>query len=188
VFTCKTHINIVTAKIAAGATTGKLMTLNNHLLGCTHCPEEVKKCAREWRGEPDEDDQGDQPVQTSLSASAKRARSDSAPGNTQPPKQKKFTVVSAKAHTFPPSKQVEWENQLLHAFISAGWAFNSISDLEVQKLFHDFIPGAMVPTRQKLCNQILTRELGKMGGSVREVSKGALATIQCDGCSQRTER
>jgi hypothetical protein len=92
-----------------------------------------------------------------------------------------FTVVSAKAHTFPPSTQVEWENQLLHAFIFAGWAFNSISDLQVQKLFHDFIPGAMVPTHQKLCNQTLTQELGKMEGSVREVSKGALATIQCDG-------
>jgi len=50
--------------------------------------------------------------------------------------------VSAKVHTFPPSKQVEWEYQLLCAFISTGCAFNSISDPEVQKLFHDFIPGA----------------------------------------------
>jgi hypothetical protein len=62
-------------------------------------------------------------------------------------KQKKFTVVSAKAHSFNPSKQTAFEDQLLRAVISAGWSFNSIADPEVQKFFHDWIPGAKVPDR-----------------------------------------
>jgi hypothetical protein len=52
---------------------------------------------------------------------------------------------------------------------------------EVQKLFHDFIPGTSVPTHQKLSGQILTRKVGKMEGSVKEATKGAFATIQSDG-------
>jgi hypothetical protein len=96
-------------------------------------------------------------------------------------KQSKFTVVSAKAHSFPPSKQLEWESQLLRAFVSAGWAYNSISDPEVQKLFHNFVPGAVIPTRQKLSDQILARETTRIHGSHKQASKGAYATMQCDG-------
>jgi hypothetical protein len=126
--TCRMPLNRVIAKIAAGVTTEKLVTLNNHLLACSYCPEEIKRHAREWRGNTDDDDEVDQPVQTSVPATSKRTQSDSMPNNAQPSKQKKFTIVSTKAHTFPPSKQVEWENQLLRAIVFAGWAFNSISD------------------------------------------------------------
>jgi hypothetical protein len=56
-----------------------------------------------------------------------------------------------------------------------------ISDPEVQKLFHDFIPRMSVPTRQKLSTMILTHEISKIHAEVKNTSKGAYATIQCDG-------
>jgi hypothetical protein len=89
--------------------------------------------------------------------------------------------VSAKAHSFPLTKQLAWEKQLLCAFTSAGWPFNSITDPEVQKLFHDFIPGALVPTCQKLSDKVLTGELITMESSLKESVQGAYATIQQDG-------
>jgi hypothetical protein len=70
---------------------------------------------------------------------------------------------------------------MLRAFVSAGWAFNSITDPEVQKLFHDFFPGAILPTRQKLSEQVLNREVVRMQGTLKQDVKGAYATIQCDG-------
>ena len=65
--------------------------------------------------------------------------------------------------------------------MSAGWSFNSITDPEVQKLFHGFIPGAVIPTRQKLSDQILSRELVKMEGTLKQSVQGAYATLQQDG-------
>jgi hypothetical protein len=169
----------------AGFTTGKLSTLNNHLLHCDFSPEVVKARARVWKGgDEDEDEtQADQAPTTSgpPTNSAKRVRADSVQTNKRAKKQQKFTVVSAQAHSFPPSKQQQFEAQLLRAVISAGWSFNSIADPEVQKLFHDFIPGASVPTRQKLSTTILTREIDKIHANVKNTSKGAYATIQCDG-------
>jgi hypothetical protein len=35
--------------------TGKLSTLNNYLINCGFCPDEVKKRAHEWRHNSDED-------------------------------------------------------------------------------------------------------------------------------------
>jgi hypothetical protein len=151
------------------------------------CPDEVKKCAHSWKNDGKEVEEDAELAKAStsnvqLTVSSKRTRSDSADMDGRVSKQqKKFTVMSTKAHSFPPSKQVSFEEQLLHAFISAGWSFNSISDPEVQKLFRDYIPGAVVPTRQKLSNQILAWEITKIQGTQKEVSKGAYATLQCDG-------
>jgi hypothetical protein len=135
----------------------------------------------------DENDDGGAdsvPITTSVQLAQpnkKRVRADSVQSNNRVTKQQKFTVVSAKTHSFPPTRQKEFEQQLLRTIISAGWSFNSISDPEVQKLFRDFIPGASVPTRQKLSNQILTREIGEIHANMKHSSKGAYATIQCDG-------
>jgi hypothetical protein len=101
--------------------------------------------------------------------------------NNHVTKQQKFMVTSAKAHSFPPTRQKEFEQQLLRTIVSAGWSFNSISDPEVQKLFREFLPGASVPTRQKLSDQILTCEISEIHANVKHSSKGAYATIQCDG-------
>jgi len=65
--------------------------------------------------------------------------------------------------------------------VSAGWAFTSITDPEVQKLFHDYIPGARLPTHQQLSNQILNHEIVRIQGGLKESSKGQYATVQCDG-------
>jgi hypothetical protein len=171
----------------AGVTTGKLSTLNNHLVGCVFCPDEVKTRACNWKNDGKEMGEDTEAVQAStsvvsLTVSAKRSRSDSVNiDNRVGKQQKKFTVMSAKAHSFPPSKQIGFEEQLLRAFISAGWSFNSISDPEVQRLFHNYIPGAVVPTRQKLSNQILAREITKIQGTQKEASRSAYATLQCDG-------
>ena len=131
--------------------------------------------------ESDDNDVDSVPITTSVQLAQpnkKHVRADSVQSNN---KQQKFTVVSAKTHSFPPTRQKEFEQQLLRAIISAGWSFNSISDPEVQKLFREFIPGASVPTRQKLSNQILTREIGEIHANVKHSSKGAYTTIQCDG-------
>jgi hypothetical protein len=151
-------------------------------MGCKFCPEEVKQRAREYKGVSIDDDKETASPVVRVGAN-KRARSGSGvPSATKDSqKQAKFKVVSAKAHSFPPMKQVAWENQLLRAFISAGWSFNSITDPEVQKLFHDFIPGASVPTHQKLSNQILVREMTRMESSLKVSVQGAYATIQQDG-------
>lgn len=163
--------------------TRKLSTLCNHLIGCSFCPNDIKKQARDWRGLNEEEEA--ELAETSTSSqplTAKCGRSDSTKfTDKRIGKQGKFTVVSAKAHSFPPSKQLEWEAQLLHAFVSAGWAYNSISDPEVQKLFHNYVPGAVVPTRQKLSKQILDREVISIQGSHKAATQGAYATIQCDG-------
>ena len=173
-----------TARELAGFTTGKLSTLVNHLLRCDFCPESVKKKAQATKNDGDESDDGVDSVPTtttSVQPNKKRVRADSAQANNRVTKQQKFTVVSAKAHSFPPTRQKEFEQQLLRAIISAGWSFNSISDPEVQTLFREFIPSASVPTRQKLSNQILTCEIDEIHANVKHGSKGAYATIQCDG-------
>lgn len=164
--------------------TGKLSTLCNHLIGCSFCPNEIKKWAREWRGLNEEEETELAEASTSSQPlTAKCSRSDSTQfTDKRIGKQAKFTVVSARAqYSFPPSKQLEWEAQLLHAFVSAGWAYNSISDPEVQKLFHDYVPGAVVPTCQKLSKQILDHEVISIQGSHKAATQGAYATIQCDG-------
>lgn len=127
----------------------------------------MKRHAREWKGAPDEDE--DLPSSSAPNGgSNKRPRSDT-------------TGTTHERTQTNPLKQVAFEEQLLRAFVSAGWSFNSITDPEVQKLFHGFIPGAVIPTRQKLSDQILSRELVKMEGSLKQSVQGAYATLQQDG-------
>jgi hypothetical protein len=187
---CQISIDETTARALAGFTTGKLTTLNNHLLQCDFCPEAVKKCARVWKGTDEGEDGMDfEPTASeSPKQSSKRTRTNLVQTSSRTKKQKTFTVISAKAHSFPPSKQSQFEEQLLRAIISAGWSFNSISDPEVQKLFNDFIPGASVPTRQKLSTKILVREIDKIHADVKNTSKGAYATIQCDGYKDNSKK
>ena len=163
-------------------TTGKLTTLNNHLIQCTFCPDSVKTKAQAWKCPEDDsgDEAGTSASVTAMVSAKKHSRLQSTKTDSRI-KQRKFNVVSAPAHSFNPQRQVQFENQMLRAFVSAGWAFNSITDPEVQKLFHDFFPGAILPTRQKLSEQILNWEVVRMQGSLKQDIKGAYATIQCNG-------
>ncbi|KAJ8581921.1 hypothetical protein M405DRAFT_751040, partial [Rhizopogon salebrosus TDB-379] len=87
-----------------------------------------------------------------------------------------------KAVPFGPSKQEAFSQQLLRACISAGWSFNSLSDPEVLKLFHDYIPGATIPTRQAVSGKILRAEVTRVEAEIQHTfSKGAYSVLSGDG-------
>ncbi|KAG1783204.1 hypothetical protein EV702DRAFT_959937 [Suillus placidus] len=99
-----------------------------------------------------------------------------------PRKQQRFNVIAAKVIPFGPSKQEAFSQQLLQACISAGWSFNSITDSEVQKLFHDYIPGTTIPTRQALSGKILHAEVTRVEGEIKHtLCQGAYSVLSGDG-------
>ena len=154
--------------------------MQNHLLKCDYTPDKVKKKIHADKGMLDSDDEsGDQGSSCTFSSqeTGKRTSATSMPCK----KQKVFTVIAAKAAALSPSMQVDFENQLLRACISAGWSFHSIHDPEVCKLFKLIAPGAVVPDRKKLSNSILNREVVKIEGSLKAAVKGHYATLQADG-------
>ena len=174
------------AKETVKRVTGKGPVMVNHLLECDYCPDNVKKKARAFKdGKELDSDHEPDPVDVAFHMSKENGKRLSASGghagNAKKKKQASFTVVTAKAVTFSPTKQVEFENMLLRASISAGWSFNSLNDPEVRKLFAAFIPGAVIPDRRKLSTSILKREVIKVEGSVKEAVKGHYATLQADG-------
>ncbi|KAG1873556.1 hypothetical protein DFJ58DRAFT_614969, partial [Suillus subalutaceus] len=72
--------------------------------------------------------------------------------------------------------QEAFSQQLLRACISAGWSFN------FQKLFHDYIPGATIPTRQALSGKILDAEITRVKGEIKNTfCKGAYSVLLGDG-------
>ena len=91
--------------------TGKLSTLCNHLIGCSFCPNDIKKRARDWRGLNEEEETELVEANTSSQPlTAKCGCSDSTQfTDKQIGKQVKFTVVSVRTHSFAPLKQLEWE-------------------------------------------------------------------------------
>lgn len=112
-----------------------------------------------------------------------RSRSESVENTDRRPlkMQASFQVKAVKAINFDLEKQAAFENQLLRAVISAGWSFNSIEDPEVKKLFRDFVPGARLPTQQRLSGTILDQEVIRIEGSFRVSEPDVYATLQCDG-------
>jgi hypothetical protein len=169
-------------------TTGKLSTLNNHLLACEYSPGAVKERAQNWK----HSDQGASEDEIeilgeSTSSSGKRPRVDSTHIVSRK-KQQKFTVVAAQSHPLNPAKQTAFEDQLIRAFVSAGWSFNSLTDPEVNKLFLDWIPGAKIPTRQRFSGHILNRQVQKIQSSIKLSVSGEYATVQCDGWKDISKR
>ncbi|KAF8338570.1 hypothetical protein F5887DRAFT_1077664 [Amanita rubescens] len=138
----------------------------NHLLSCNRVPEDVKMKMKALKGK--QADSEDDEVDGDLGAEGVA-------------KQRKFTVIAAKAISFNNEKQLGFEGQLLRACISAGWSFNSIMDPEVRKLFAMIAPGAIIPDCNKLSGMILHREVTKIEGGLREQVKKEYATLQCDG-------
>ena len=174
------------AKETVKHVTGKGPVMANHLLECDYCPDNVKKKVRAFKDGKEldsnhEPDPVDVASHMSKETGGKRLSSGGHAGNAKKKKQASFTVVTAKAVTFSPTKQVEFENMLLPASISVGWSFNSLNDPEVHKLFAAFIPGAVIPDRRKLSTSILKREVIKVEGLVKEAVKGHYATLQADG-------
>jgi hypothetical protein len=177
-------MNYFLAKETVKRITGKGPVMVNHLLDCDYCPDNVKKKAQAFKAgkEMDSDPEADHDVDVGTSnANGKRLSGSGGQLRNVKKKQASFTVVTAKAITFSPTKQVEFENMLLRAVISAGWSFNSLNDPEVRKFFAAFIPGAVIPDRRKLSTSILKREVIKVEGSVKEAVKGQYVTLQADG-------
>jgi len=117
----------------------------------------------------------------SLSNKHSRLSSDVQATNSRSMQQQTFTVITAPSVPFNTEQQLIFEDQLLQAFVSAGWPFTSIADPKVRKLLSDFIPGAKLPSRQRLSSQVLTREVVRIQGELRAKAQGAFATMQCDG-------
>ncbi|KIM74918.1 hypothetical protein PILCRDRAFT_92347 [Piloderma croceum F 1598] len=79
--------------------------------------------------------------------------------------------VKNKAWAWKGSKSESDDNTGMYV-PSPRWSFNSLSDPEVQKLFHNFILEVSVPTCRKLSTTILTCEIGKICAEVKNMSKG----------------
>ncbi|TFY78156.1 hypothetical protein EWM64_g5859 [Hericium alpestre] len=183
-----TSVLIVEARTLIPVTAGKVATMNNHLLACEYCPEATRARARGHKGDGEDDDQNDEGTATSQSETvlAKRGRSDSdrlrTDARVTAKKQTTFKVLATQGYAFNPSMQKEFEEDILRAFVSAGYSFNSIHDPEVQKFYAKYLPGARLPNRKGLAGQIIDHEVVKMKSSLR-VARNAntFATLQCDG-------
>ncbi|KAG5639132.1 hypothetical protein H0H81_006721 [Sphagnurus paluster] len=173
------NILLSEAKEATTRTTGKIDVLQNHLIQCQYCPEDIKQRARSSKAKRKGFELDD--IEESTRSSASTSESLRVPVQSQLKKQKSFTVVAAKALSFNPERQEAFHIQLLRAFVSAGWSFNTIEDVEVMKLFHDFCPGARLPGRDKLSGKILGNAVTKFTNEMVNSVKGGLATISCDG-------
>jgi hypothetical protein len=163
--------------------------MTNHLLACQYVPDGIKGSAethkRGRKRRADEDEEG--PSKASAGAASTKLRlasasSDNITMTRNLPTQHKFNVIAMKAVPFGPSKQEAFSQQLLRACISAGWSFNSLSDPEVVKLFHDYIPGATIPTRQAVSGKILRAEVTRVEAEIQHTfSKGAYSVLSGDG-------
>ena len=174
-------------------TTGKLDVMNNHLLNCDYVPPQVQDCASKHRksdsNETSDDDAGS--TVTSKRSHSLIESGDPSQGRTDArstKKQKSFTVIATKHAPFNTKKQTLFEDQLLRAWISAGFSFNSIEDPEVRKLFSDFIPGATIPHRDQLSGTILKRAVAQHEYHLETEAKGQLATLQCDGWRDESKK
>jgi hypothetical protein len=95
--------------------------------------------------------------------------------------QQHFIVTSMKAVPFNNEQQVAFESQLVCAFVSAGWSWNSMDDIEVWKLFAFLNASTRLPHQKQLSGTLLKQEVAKAEGGVKGRMKGEYATIQCDG-------
>jgi hypothetical protein len=164
--------------------TGKIPVMQNHLLQCDYCPDCIKRKIRAEKGvESDTKSNDNSSLSVLASSSQETGKCGSSSFSASVPKSKKqksFTVIASKAVTLSPSLQVDFENQLLRACVSAGWSFNSLHDPEVRKLFKSFAPGAIVPDRKKLATTVLKREVVKIEGVIKEAVKGHYASNPLD--------
>jgi len=169
-------------------TTGKLDVMNNHLLSCDYVPPQVQDRASKHKGDETDSDE-DRGVGRTVAGASKRSHSliesgDPSQGRTDArsiKKQKSFTVVATKHAPFTRKTQTLFEDQILNAWISAGFSFNSIEDPEVRKLFSDFLPGTTIPHRDQLSGTILKRAVAQKEHDLQARAKGQFATLQCDG-------
>lgn len=170
--------------------------MNNHILSCGYVPPQVKVCAsrhkRSTTKASDTDDDGSTVTASSSSQVTLKQSHPLIEPNTGTPsqgrtdarsakKQKAFTIVATKHAPFNQKWQTLFDDQLLNAWILAGFSFNSIEDPEVRKLFSDFLPGAVIPHRDQLSGTILKRAVAWQEYDLRTAAKGQFATLQCDG-------
>lgn len=158
----------------------------NHLLGCQYVPGNVKSDAETLKHgkkrQAGDEDEGPSTKPRLSSASHSCDVTITEGKAIVPRKQQRFNVIAAKVIPFGPSKQEAFSQQLLRACVSAGWSFNSITDPEVQKLFHDYIPGATIPTRHALSGKILHAEVTRVEGEIKHtLRQGAYSVLSGDG-------
>lgn len=173
--------------------------MNNHLISCQFVPDSVKVLAAESKGissgnvsEGEDINEEDLATGTSMK---KHERSSSTASTSAKSlqaratkKQKTFQVVIVKAMRYTKDIQLQFEDQVLKAFVSSGTAFNKIDDPEVQRLFAKFVPSAVLPTRQRLEKQILNQVVVEMEGEMKNLVKGCFATLSCDGWKDISQR
>ncbi|KAI9437199.1 hypothetical protein H4582DRAFT_1793114, partial [Lactarius indigo] len=78
-------------------------------------------------------------------------------------------------------RQVEFSQDMLRAWISAGIPFNAASDLEMAKFIAKYIPAAHIPDRRALSGRFLDKEVERVENHLKSKLDGKIATGQCDG-------
>ncbi|KAG6811129.1 hypothetical protein H0H92_008862 [Tricholoma furcatifolium] len=171
------------AKKQTPCTTGKALVMLNHLISCQYCPSTIKDHARKDKnsrsGKADDVTVGDTDDDVPTGVEKRSSRSLSASDVVK--KQRSFVIEAKKSFTFGPQQQIAFEDQLLRAFVSAGWAYNSITDPEVMKLFRDYVPSARLPDRNKFSGPILKRTVVKIEGELKEIARDEFSTMVNDG-------
>lgn len=176
-----------------------MKSMNNHLISCQFVPDSVKVLAAESKGissgnvsEGEDINEEDLATGTSMKKHERSSSTASASAKSlqarATKKQKTFQVVAVKAMRYTKDIQLQFEDQVLKAFVSSGTAFNKIDDPEVQRLFAKFVPSAVLPTRQRLEKQILNRVVVEMEGEMKNSVKGCFATLSCDGWKDISRR
>ena len=81
---------------------------------------------------------------------------------------------------WPKTRQEAQERQMLHTFISNGWAFLSADNPEFRKFMDGFQSGFRYPNRNKLSGLLLTAEFKATQDVLMKLQKGSYATGQCN--------
>jgi hypothetical protein len=84
--------------------------------------------------------------------------------------------------SMPPAGQQAWfEIALCRTAVSAGWAWNSLSDPEFQSMMKIIRPDLKIPDRRKLSGHILNQEVDRVVQALKDQVEGRIATGMCDG-------
>ena len=78
-------------------------------------------------------------------------------------------------------KQERFDSRIARITAATNFPLSWIENPEVLAFFDEFIPGAKVPTRKVLTNQIIPSEVNKLRHQAMKIVSGSEVTIQCDG-------
>jgi hypothetical protein len=81
-----------------------------------------------------------------------------------------------------PVHQQEFSEDLCKLFVACGFSWNGVSNLEMKRFVHKWVPGVTLQDCRILLGQILDGEVAKVEERVVMKVKGKMATGQCDHC------